>query len=181
MSRFKSCRGFRTRAKSRGARSERAYYWYSCRSSSRVYHATREQLWVPLWNCLTPMTHCRSFCRRQDHRRSVYSWCKVQSFWCSSRMIHICRSHVIGSTYHPSQLACDRSQFHLHHHRGSVMTHQCRFPDHHLNLIEDSWCGSVSPDRANFVPTTIFIGDECFKLDRIMGNRPLQIYDFCLN
>ena len=127
---------------------------------------------------LTSTIRCRSFCRRQDHKRLGCSWCKVQLVQFSSWLIRICLLRVIDSTYHSSQSAkwsvlflsfeawmyhCHESQFHLHYF-GSVMTHQCWFAAHHLGLVEDLWCGSITLGHAYLMPTTTFIVDECFQV-----------------
>ena len=120
-------------------RSEKASHRDSCRSSSRAYHEASAifdssesfleivlRLWpiadVSIGDVITrdQSTHCA----------------KCSPFSIYTDDLH-CLLHVSGSTYYLSQSACHESQFHLHHF-SSTMTHQCCFPDHLLDLIENA-------------------------------------------
>jgi len=88
------------------------------------------------------MTHCRSFYRRHDHKRSVYLWCKVQSVQCSSWMIRICLLLWLArSTILHSRFVTEISSTY-----ATLVQPWCfnaDFLDHHLSLIENVWCDSI--------------------------------------
>ena len=59
-----------------------------------------------------------------------------------TREKHLCLLLVHCSICHLLKQVCHGSQMHLHHF-GSTMTHRWWFPDNHLGLIENLWCGST--------------------------------------
>jgi len=95
-----------------------------------------------------------------SHRRSCYSWCKVQLIRFSHGRMHLCLRPVYCSSCHLLKQICHGSQFHLHH-LGSIMSHRWWFPDHHLGPIEDLWCDST--DCASLPDYIAFTDDECFQ------------------